>query len=85
MHRMRCSEGRQGCGSRFSLKRPPSNYLRSARCPQCGSAVVRSVEKARRKEMNQRKARLELCRCGPFPHQIGTHYLCDSYQQQARF
>lgn len=71
---MRCSEGKQGCGSRFTLRQHPKLYARAVRCPHCKSLVTNSVEKARRAEANN--AGTCHCHMYPFPHRVGSLRMC---------
>lgn len=73
-HRMRCSQGAAGCGRRFTLRRHPDLYVRTVKCPHCGSLNVRSDEKNRRREL----VRQATCYCAmyPFPHRTGSLRMC---------
>ncbi len=73
-HRMRCSQGKNGCGARFTLRRKPHLYKRPIRCPHCGSTQVNDVEKARRAE--QQRENTCHCHMYPFPHRAGTLRMC---------
>lgn len=80
-HRMRCSEGKLGCGRRFTLRKHPLKYKRDPKCPHCGSIHVRDVEKERRAEQDRRLAAGKLCRCYayPFPHNAGSLRFCKEH------
>jgi len=73
-HRMRCSRGKKGCGSRFTLHRPLSSYKRAVKCPYCRSKHVNDVEQDRQRE----KKRENTCFCNayPFPHNAGSLRFC---------
>lgn len=75
---MRCSEGQLGCGRRFSLRHAPHEYVRTPKCPNCGSVHIHSVEKAAQAQAKLRKARGLICYCRnyPFPHVRATLRFC---------
>ena len=74
---MRCSRGQHGCGARFVLKRPPSEYVNQIKCPHCGSTHVLDCDKEYVKE-HYNNPRRKRCRCDniPFPHEAGTVVGC---------
>jgi len=71
---MRCSRGKNGCGTRFSVSLNKGQVYKPIRCPSCGSACVVNVTKQRKAERAKRKT----CRCPnyPFPHTAGTLRMC---------
>lgn len=71
---MQCSRGKDGCGSRFTLRQRPELYKVAPRCTKCGSTVIYSVEEIRRREL----ANQERCTCQniPFPHRKGSIKAC---------
>lgn len=73
-HRMRCSRGRKGCGTRFTLKKNPGKYANEIKCPSCGSVHVNSVEQERRRESLNN----DTCSCHfyPFPHKRASMRMC---------
>lgn len=79
--RMRCSQGKKGCGSRFTLKRHPSKYKREIKCPNCGSTHLQDVEAERQRE----RARQDTCYCMqyPFPHRAGSLRFCEQNPNDA--
>lgn len=72
--RMRCSQGRSGCGARFTLRQHPSQYERAPQCPCCHGTSLVIVEEERRREAK----RQGVCRCHmyPFPHRRGGLPMC---------
>ena len=74
---MRCSQGKDGCGRRFSLPRHPNQYLRDPRCPYCGCTKLQDVEEDEKKNGKRR----ERCNCPgyPFPHVKGDLRMCNHH------
>lgn len=65
--RMRCSQGKNGCGLRFTLKKHPDKYKKQVRCPHCKGTNFQDADKV---ERQRRKEASDSCRCDgyPFPH-----------------
>lgn len=90
-HHMRCNAcrrkyrkvgargGYSDASARFVLRRHPSEYKRTVRCPTCRSDDVTSVQHIHERMMAKRKAAGLICRCLPFPHERGTIAGCEHW------
>lgn len=76
-YHMRCSRGKKGCGTRFTLAKPPWRYKREVRCPFCSTGHVLDLEKQRQAEFEQRNR--HVCAGYPFPHEVGTLRMCSEH------
>ena len=71
MYRLRCRD----CTKRFSLRKPPHQYARTPKCPECKSINWRDINA---KDKQYDSARTCHCIGWPHPHRYGAVY--DEYR-----
>lgn len=81
--RLRCSEGKSGCGKYFSLPKHPDLYSRKPKCPHCGCLKYQLIDKWRQAEKRRQKRNDQLCYCNayPFPHVKGSLRFCKYHEK----